>query len=154
MKYSKEKVKDWIKKDGLSHLVLLALLGFVWTLPGACSAKEGESEKYTPYPPDTIKTPVLYYSVPYKEYKLDALIRVGVDSTTYVDQDSLTKKKVRGRVYTYYEPFIDSSRGPDGKPLFDSSGAAKTRILHVPILSSNVVRDMNINTDSLIKSKN
>lgn len=44
MKPVVKKIKEWIKKDGLSHLVLLLLLAFVWLLPGA-SSREAKAMK-------------------------------------------------------------------------------------------------------------
>jgi hypothetical protein len=86
------KVKNWIKKDGLSHLMLLALLGFVWLLPGAASGAPASAR----IPTDTIPKPKVY-SVSYDLYKwqkkIDTLnmVKEFVGRSLTVDQSDQIK---------------------------------------------------------------
>ena len=109
-------------------------------------------QKYVPLPPDTIKTPILYIAG--KEgIRLDVAIRIGIDSMMFVDKDSLTKVKIKSRYFQYFLPLTDTVRGKDGKVLPpDSTGKYQFRTQYYPFWPGNIVRDMNINIDSVIKN--
>jgi hypothetical protein len=135
--------------DLLARAIIIAWVVLLFS----CSENSSAETPFKHSPPDTTKTPAVYYSVPYKEYKLAVVYRIDMDSLTYSDIDSTTKRKSWQRMSFYFEPFVDSVRGIDQKVLMDSTGKASTQLIWMFIQPQNVVRDMRLDVDSLKNEK-
>lgn len=117
------------------------------------SCNNSKTSAFHHTPSDTIRTPVLFYSPDVKDYKLEVVYRVGLDSLTFVDVDSSTKKKSWSRQHLYYAGRADTLRDAAGNPKKDSVGKQLFTMNYYFVPNLFVKKDMDINIDSLINTE-
>ena len=115
----------------------------------SCGNKSETSFKKSPT--DTIKT-LAIYSKGKDGIAYDVVYRIGVDSLMFVDMDSTTKKKKWSRYYKYFIPINDTARNEKGIPQKDSLGKYQSGIRYYPFYPGAIIKDVNINIDSLVKN--
>lgn len=125
-------------------LKLISLIGLVVIFVGCNSG----SVIYKPQPPDTIRTLAIYKV---SELRYDVLYRIGKDSMMFVDKDENTKKKQMGRWLDYYYPVPKVKMDSAGKPAVDKAGKNIYYTSYDPLPKENLIKDFNINIDSLVK---
>ena len=125
-------------------LKLISLIGLV-VIFGACNSG---GEVYKRQPTDTIRTLAIYKT---NEPRYDILFRVGKDSLIFVDVDSTVKKKSLSRWFDYYYPVVKIRLDSLGKPILDSLGKNTFYTSYDPLPKENIIKDFNINIDSLVK---
>lgn len=104
------------------------------------------SARYKPQPADTTKTLAAYVrdSIP----TVDFIYRVTKD-TANLSAEPI----VRGRDTTYYVPVTLPMLDSAGKVMLDQSGKPINMLTYVPTKRAAVIRDFNVNVDSLLKVK-
>lgn len=130
----------------MKKLFLPTLLFFILI---SCKTSIKDSFKHTPN--DTTKV-FLVYSQGKDGIRYDVGFRVGVDSLMYVDTDSSTKVKKWNRYRMYFAPIIDTIRDAKGIAVRDSTGKYNFRTIYYNVYSGAIIRDVNINVDSLVKN--
>lgn len=118
----------------------LALL--LLTLTIASCSNSGSSFKRSKN--DTVKTLAIYKTP--AGYRYTDVYKVSMDSFMFFDQDSATKVKKWDRFQQYFVPRVDTLIGAD------SLGKPKLQTNYYPVPSSIIIKDMNINIDSLLKA--
>lgn len=81
----------------------------------------------------------------------DIVFRVSKDSFMFSLMDSTTLKKSWVRAKDYYIPIVDTVRNADGSLGLDSIGRPKIATQYILINSAAVIKDMDIDLDSIIK---
>lgn len=115
----------------------------------SCSSKS-DNNKFVHSAPDTIRTLALYMRGPGKPM-YDVVFRVSKDSFMFSLMDSTTLKKSWVRAKDYYIPIVDTVRNADGSLGLDSIGRPKIATQYILINSAAVIKDMDIDLDSIIK---
>ena len=125
----------------MKYFLFLVLLG------GMVSCNSG-GEVYKRQPTDTIRTLAIYKT---NEPRYDILFRVGKDSLIFVDVDSTVKKKSLSRWFDYYYPVPKLIVDSTNKPILDSAGNKRYFTSYDFLPKENLIKDFNINIDSLLK---
>lgn len=132
----------WKKRTYMALLIAFILVVLAIGCGGGASFRHS--------PPDTITTIVVYGAE--GSYRYGEVRRISIDSFMFADVDSSTMKKKWTRHRIHELPFPDTIK-EKGVVVMDSTGKKpKMGVRWVMIYPQFVVRDMNMNIDSLIKA--
>lgn len=130
-------------KQLLMIIMLFAFIGF------SCG---GGSSKYSPQPPDTVKTFGIWHSKPLNRVEYGIKYRISKDSFAYVYADTLENNKRKWRrISVDYLPFTDTMRDKKtGAPVLDSLKRPVFITNHWPAsVLGTIIYDVPLDLDSL-----